>query len=75
MSITLLLECTDNGTMRRFIERLLRDITRLGNFGSSIKDLSGNVVNEGLTANTTMHPGRESRQCAVLTRWQHGRPL
>jgi hypothetical protein len=44
MSITLLLECNDNGTMRRFIERLLRDITRLGNFGSSTKDLSGNVV-------------------------------
>jgi hypothetical protein len=44
MSITLLLEYTVNGTMRRFIERLLSNITRLGNFGLSTKDLGGNVV-------------------------------
>jgi hypothetical protein len=44
MSITLLLDVNDNGTMRRFIERLLRNITRIGNFGLSTKDLGGNVV-------------------------------
>jgi hypothetical protein len=61
--------------MRRFIERLLRDITRLGNFGLSTKDLGGNLV-DGYLAATSDAPCIEDVSqvsSAVLIRWQHRR--
>lgn len=73
---TLLLGYHDNGTMRRFIERLLVNITRIGNFGYLYsKDLGGNLV-DGYLAATSGAPCIEDVShvsSAVLRRWQHRR--